>query len=139
VLRGHSPDDSALNWLIPLGKAVEASITLLAVMPSILPAYARGMEKLQGLAVLLSDDNEAGEHVSGCVRLVREAGISGFLRLRQGALEMEIADEVAGGDYDLIAVAAEAHGEFVQQVLLELEHRKLHEGRPVLVFKPTIP
>jgi len=139
VLRGHSPDDSALNWLIPLGQTVEASITLLAVMPSILPAYAHGAEKLQGLAMLLSNDNEAGDHVLDCVRRVRDAGLEGFLKLRQGILEAEIADEVAGGDYDLIAIAAEAHGEFVQQVLLELESRKLHEGRPILVLKPRIP
>jgi hypothetical protein len=68
---------------------------------------------------------------------LNEAGVRGYLKLRQGSPDRQIADEVAEGVYDLIAIAAEAHGDFVQQVLAEVEHRALHVGRPVLIVKPT--
>ena len=63
----------------------------------------------------------------------------GVWLIDMGPLEAQIADEVAGGDYDLIAIAAEAHGDFVQQVLQEIEDRTLHADRPILVIKPSIP
>jgi hypothetical protein len=73
------------------------------------------------------------------VQRVRDAGLPGFLKLRQGVLETQIADEIAGSEYDLIAIAAEARGDFVRQVLQEIEARTLHADRPILVIKPAIP
>lgn len=138
VLRGHSPDDSALDWLIPLGQATGGSITLLAVTPSVLPPYLHGVEPLQGISLLLSNDNDAGEHIASCKQRLGKAGIHGTLKLRQGPLESQIADEVGAGAYDLIAIAAEAHGEFVQRALQEIEGRSLHTDLPILVIKPGI-
>lgn len=139
VLRGHSPDESALGWIIPLAQAAGASVTLLAVAPQALPFSTPQTRMLQGLAVLLYPDNGLGAHVFECARQIDEAGVQGYLKLRQGPPHRQIADEIAEGSYDLIAIAAEAHGDFVQEVLREVENRALHIERPVLVIKPAIP
>jgi hypothetical protein len=139
VLRGHAPDESTLDWIIPLARATQATVTLLALAPEPLPFHTRESRMFQGLALLLFPDSGLGEHVFTCARRLNEAGVQGYLKLRQGHSERQIADEMAEGSYDLIAIAAEAHGDFVQQVLSEVEGRAPHSNRPVLVIKPTIP
>ncbi len=134
VLRGHSPDASALEWIITLGQATGASVTLLAVAPPTLPLHNAETRRLQGLAVLLSPECEPGGHIYECARRLNEAGISGRLNLRQGPAPRQIADEIVEGNYDLIAIAAESKGEFVQAILDEVDHRQTR--RPVLVLKP---
>jgi hypothetical protein len=62
--------------------------------------------------------------------------VQGELRLRQGMLEQRIGAEVAQGSYDLITIAAEAHGDFVQRVLGEIERQAPDNRQPVLVIKP---
>jgi nucleotide-binding universal stress UspA family protein len=130
VLRGHSPDESVLDWVVPLAHMGQASVTLLTVAPT----TARGPQRRasQGLAGFLSDENEPGKHVMGCVHRLTDAGIQGYLKLRQGEPEREIAGEVAQGSYDLVTIAAEAHGDFVQRVLNRLNGLR----QPVLVIKP---
>ena len=130
VLRGHSPDESVLDWVIPLAHMGQAAVTLLTVAPT----TARGSQRRipQSLVGFLSAENEPGRHVMACVHRLTEAGIRGQLKLRQGEPEHEIAGEVAQGNYDLVTLAAEAHGDFVQRVLSHLDG--LHQ--PVLVIKP---
>ncbi len=139
VLRGHAPDNSALDLIIPLAQATGAHVTLLAVAPPVLPIHTRETRMYQGLSVLLSPLSGPGEHIFACAQRLDEAGVRGTLRLRQGHPERQIADEVAEGHYDLIAIAAEERGDFVQRVLSEIEGRALHVDRPLLVVKPTIP
>jgi nucleotide-binding universal stress UspA family protein len=130
VLRGHSPDESVLDWVVPLAHMGQAAVTLLTVAPT----TGRGSQRRapQGLAGFLSAENEPGKHVMACARRLTEAGIRGQLKLRQGELEHEIAGEVAQGGYDLVTLAAEAHGDFVQRVLSQLDGLR----QPVLVIKP---
>jgi hypothetical protein len=58
------------------------------------------------------------------------------LKLRQGEPEVEIAGEVAQGSYDLVTIAAEAHGDFVQRVLVQIDRLAASGQQPVLVIKP---
>jgi nucleotide-binding universal stress UspA family protein len=129
VLRGHSPDESVLDWVVPLAKANEAAVTLLTVAPT---AGSRRMP--HGLAALLTPDSGPGEHITTCAQRLTEAGIKGYLKLRQGTSEQQIAEEVAQGQYDLITIAAEAHGDFVHRVLRQIET----SSAPVLVIKPVL-
>jgi nucleotide-binding universal stress UspA family protein len=130
VLRGHSPDESVLDWVVPLAHMGQAAVTLLTVAPT----TVRGIQRRapQSLAGFLSAENEPGKHVMACARRLTEAGIPGQLKLRQGESEREIAGEVGQGHYDLVTIAAEAHGDFVQRVLNRLGGSR----QPVLVIKP---
>ena len=135
VLRGHSPDESVLDWVIPLAQAGGARVTLLTVAP----AAAQGRRRSRfpgGLAGLLTADSAPGEHIWACARRLTEAGVPGDLKLCQGEPEAQIAAEVARGSYDLITIAAEAHGDFVQRVLQQIEIQAPDNWQPVLVIKP---
>ena len=138
VLRGHSPDESVLDWVIPLAQTHHALVTLLTVAPSATAGRRpqRGPRMPHGLAALLAPENGPGEHIATCARRLTAAGVCGELKLRQGVLEEQIAAEVAGGNYDLITIAAEAHGDFVQRVLGQIECLASNNRQPVLVLKP---
>ena len=138
VLRGHSPDESVLDWVIPLVHTTNARVTLLTVAPTVatVRSHSRGPRMPHGLAALLTPDEGPGEHIATCVRRLAEAGVQGDLRLRQGMPEQQIGAEVAGSRYDLITIAAEAHGDFVQRALGEIERQASDNRQPVLVIKP---
>lgn len=138
VLRGHSPDESVLDWVIPLAKANQAMVTLLTVAPTAAAGgrSSRSPRMPHGLAALLTADSGPGEHIATCARRLTEAGIQGTLSLRQGVLEEQIAAEVDLGKYDLITIAAEAHGDVVQRVLRQIERQSPDHQQPVLVIKP---
>jgi nucleotide-binding universal stress UspA family protein len=136
VLRGHSPDESVLDWVIPLAQAHQAQVTLLTVAPAAAGRYRRGPRRPHGLASLLSPDSGPGEHITTCAQRLTEAGAQGYLKLRQGVPRQQIAVEVAQGNYDLITIAAEAHGNFVRRVLDQIGSQAPSNKQPVLVVKP---
>jgi nucleotide-binding universal stress UspA family protein len=136
VLRGHSPDEHVLDWVIPLALAGQARVTLLTVSRTASRGSQRSTQLLHGLANLISTESEPGEHVMSCARRLTAAGITGQLKLCQGSPEQTIASEVAQGNYDLITLAAEAHGDFVQRVLHQINHLPSNNQQPVLVIKP---
>ncbi len=136
VLRGHSPDEHVLDWVIPLALAGQARVTLLTVSPTLSRGSQRSTRLLHGLANLLSTESEPGQHVMSCANRLTAAGITGQLKLCQGSPEQTIANEVAQGSYDLITIAAEAHGDFVQRVLRQISDLPSNNQQPVLVIKP---
>lgn len=129
VLRGHAPDEQALEAVLPLARHCAASITLLAIDER--AALGRGL----GLAGWLSPYAASGGHLHACAQRLCQTGVSGSLRLREGDPAAQIAAEVADGGYDLLAVAAEAHGEAINQILAATmpDHQV-----PVLVLKPAL-
>lgn len=136
VLRGHSPDESALNWLIPMARSQSSQVTLLSVAPPVKIGTSR-TRILSGLAPLLTAENAAGEHIAACSQQLVAGHVDGKLRLRQGTPEQEIAAEVTTNTYDLIVIAAEAHGDFVQRVLNMIEEAQPHSKKNLmLVMKP---
>jgi nucleotide-binding universal stress UspA family protein len=128
-----------LDWVIPLAQATNASMTLLVVATPILPFYTREIRRFQGLVMLLTPDSPIYAHIQHCAERLSQAGIAGYLKLRHGSPRQQIADELADGNYDLVAIAAEAHGDFVEEVFTEVETRALHTGRAFMIAKPALP
>ncbi|GAB4453429.1 MAG: hypothetical protein Kow00120_23390 [Anaerolineae bacterium] len=138
TLRGHSSDESVLDWGILLSRAGQAQTTLLAVAPSPARGSRRGVRPAHGLATLLSTDDEPGEHIAACARRLVEAGAQGALKLREGVPEEQIAVEASQGEYDLVIIAAEARGDFVSRVLRQIENQATPNHCCVLVVKPLV-
>lgn len=136
VLRGHSPDESALDWIIPMSQSTSAQTTLLAVAPPVEIGNSR-TRIVRGLAPLLMAKTPLGQHISDCCQRLTASHVMGILRLRQGLAEQEIAQEFVQDPYDLMVIAAEARGDFIQRVLAEIEKRSPIRFNPILVMKPT--
>ncbi len=111
ILRGHVPDHRVLDWLIPLAGQNCAEVTLLMGMDE------GGKRPLvSDLALILSAQDKRHDHISDCRERLIAAGVGGRLKLRQGVALNGIADELCEQHYDLVAVAAEAYGSFVNRV-----------------------
>ncbi|MEP7290333.1 MAG: hypothetical protein ABI835_01065 [Chloroflexota bacterium] len=111
VLRGHIPDYRVLDWLVPLAKQQEADVTLFMGVD--------GNPKkplVSDLSSILMAQDKRKAHIAECRRMLSESGIAGRLRIRQETLLTAIRDELHERPYDLVAIAAEAYGDFAQQV-----------------------
>jgi hypothetical protein len=135
VLRGHAPDEDVLNRIVPLAMLRQARVTVLAVAPSGNGGGRRNLMANQ-FAALLSQDTQQGLHLAACMQRLDRAGIKGQVRVRQGIPEMEIADEVALNRYSMIAIAAEANGDFVYRVLSAIQQTQTDSPSAILVVKP---
>ncbi len=134
VLRGHTPDFSVLDFVLPLVQFCHAQVTLLAIAQPVSEFIAT-----VNLTDLLSTESSFGSHITDCVQLLNDTKIAGRLKLRQGSTphpEDEIAAEVLLGQYDLIAIAAEAYGDFVYRVLTTIQERDNKNQCPLLIVKP---
>src|SRR5215217_871774 len=80
-----------------------------------------------------SPGTPAGLHLAACMQRLDRAGIEGQVRVRQGIPEMEIADEVARNRYSMIAIAAEANGDFVYRVLSAIQQTQPDSPSAILV------
>jgi nucleotide-binding universal stress UspA family protein len=135
VLRGHAPDEDVLNRIVPLAVLHQARVTVLTVAPA---GNGSGRRNLMAnhFAALLSQDTQQGFHLAACMQRLNRAGIAGQMRVRQGVPEAEIADEIARNRYSLIAIAAEAHGDFVFRVLSAIQQKQPDSTSAILVVKP---
>lgn len=125
VLRGHVPDEQALRFVLPLAHACDASITLLGIDD----------EADSNLIGLLLSGGQTGQHLFECVGLIRQAGLAGSLKLREGDPGAQIALELRDGSYDLLVIAAETHGDAVSQILAALP---TPQAMPILILKPAL-
>jgi nucleotide-binding universal stress UspA family protein len=130
VLRGRTPDEVLLDWFIRLAQAGPATITLLGIAPT---DEQHGI----GLADLLMPSHESGAHIESCVGRMIDARINGSLKLRQGNPIAQIIAEASEGSYDLIGVAFEAYGEFIGQMIAELERQHVAGQSSVFVARPA--
>ncbi len=129
VWRGFSSDNGLINWMIPFAHRLNCRIN---VMPLTEPSP-------RGLPDLLSAHGPAKQHLEECLHLLEAKGIQSNLKFRQGQPEEQIVNELADHDYDLLAIAAEGQGEFVNRVLTALETQNVHSGRPIFILKPPPP
>lgn len=130
ILRGHTPDRYVIDWLIPLAHHFHAPVTLLAAAtPSVRDYYQRGPLS-SDVADLLMRDHPARLVDFG--HALASVNLDGQLKIRQGQLEAVIADELSACRYALIAIAAEAYGNFVHRVLQNLPDSPV----ALLVVKP---
>jgi hypothetical protein len=111
VLRGHIPDYRVLDWLIPLARYGEGDVTLFMSVDG-----EPGKPFISDLSNILLTQDGRKLHINECRRLLNEAKVSGRLKIRQGEAFVTIRDELTDHPYDLVAIAAEAYGDFAQQV-----------------------
>lgn len=136
LLRGEEGDCSSVDWGIRLAQACNATVTLLAIVPSI-PIMYQGLKRFEvGLHELLTTESKLGQHLRRVAeRLVKE-NLEGTLRLRQGSEEWQSRYELSVGDYDLIIVAADSEDWFQRHIIGGLAYPLLHwTDRPVLIAK----
>lgn len=131
VMRGHSPDRSVLRWAVALARYYGSAVQLLAGIPE--TALGHGMTQY---ANLLNRETPGGAHLFACRQTLHAAQVKGRIRIRQGALERCIAEEVGEANYDLIIMAVEAYGEFVYRAVETLEARYPEHRLSLLLVKP---
>jgi hypothetical protein len=78
----------------------------------------------------------AGQHLEHCLCRLNAEGVRVNLKFRQGNAVQQVVDEVRGDAYDLLAIAAEAEGSFVSQVITAVDQGHAHRNRPIFVLKP---
>lgn len=127
VLRGHIPDYKALDWLIPISRQGSGTITLLMGVDG----YTR-KPPMSDLSNILLMQDKRNTHIAECRRRLNAAGVGGKLKIRQGELLTAISEEVHEHSYDLVGIAAEAYGDFAQQV----SERVRYFPAAFLVIKP---
>lgn len=134
-LRGHSPDLSALDLVIPLAKHQQSEMTVLAVTG--VPASDRSPLNrfTHSLSALLDPEQDPAQHITECTDRLISAGIAGYLKLCQGDPIDQIVSEYSKGQYGLLVITSEAYGDFVQQVISQL--RVQAQTAAVLVIRPT--
>jgi hypothetical protein len=126
VLRGFASDERALDWLTPLVSGQKAAVTLLPL--------ANG--HILDLNHYLHQDSSHRKHLERCLRRLEKEDAAVNLKFRQGDAVAQVVEETAGNDYDLLAIAAEADGSFVNQVITAVDQHHAHNGRPIFVLKP---
>lgn len=107
VLRGFAADLKLVQWAVALALAENAQLTLL-------PMTA---DDVFSLGELLNPATAQGRHLTRCTRLADAVADRTTLRLHTGAAERQILAELAAQPYDMLALPAEGHGDFVAAVL----------------------
>jgi hypothetical protein len=110
VLRGFAADLTLVQWATALAANTRAALTLLPI----------AADDVFSLGQLLNPAVVEGRHLRRCIEVVETLGGAASLRLRTGAMQQQIAHELAAHAYDLLALPAEGHGEFVATVLRQL-------------------
>lgn len=111
VLRGFTADCLTLEWLAPLLRGTDATVTLLP-----LPHTPRLEEQPP---MTLGELEKA--HLQECLGHPALQGAPVFIRFRQGPAREQVIAEARQGSYDLIAIAAEGFGAFIGSILTVLE------------------
>lgn len=133
VIRGTEREEVLLDWIVRLAQPVEATVTVLALTPSG-PSY----NGRTGLAALLAADSPSGRQVRRITHRLTQGQIKGLLRLRQGAPEAQLRQELDAEPYDLIILAVEPEEGRLRRLLGELVGPLLRwTDRPVLIVKTT--
>lgn len=126
VMRGFASDEQALDWLTPFAWQFQATVTLMPL------TSGPGL----GFSKYHQRESPAGRHLDRCLLRLHTEGVPVSLKFRQGDAVQQVVEEVAGDTYDLLAIAAEAEGDFVSQVLTAIDQQQAHNGRPIFVLKP---
>ena len=110
LILGGAADDSAIEWVMRLARP---SQTTVAVVPLVLAAAELGqvtdlipVRRGRDWNPALRGDTPLGRKVHIVGGFLRNRGIHGTLRLRQGPPDSQVRREVAEGDYDLIVASA---------------------------------
>jgi len=140
ITRGYASDNMAVDWLVRLAQPTRAKTTVLALVPALPGMYQRAATAMpHGLADWLSTDTPLGHQLRRIARQLVNWDIEGRLHFRQGTPNEQIQLELAGGDYDLMVMAADPDDWWQRRLLGEVVSPLLHKAdRPVLIAKSII-
>ncbi|MCI0555032.1 MAG: hypothetical protein L0287_29135 [Anaerolineae bacterium] len=113
VLRGHTPDKRALDWVIPIAQHYDARITLLAAATSV--ETQRGSPLMSDFASLILPEHPA--HVVEYGQMLASMNLHGRIKFAEGQLEQVLVSELTTVPYDLVAIATEVNGEVIHRVI----------------------
>ncbi len=116
VLRGHTPDQHARDWVIPLSQYYEAQITLLAAANSIMAP--QGSPLMSDIARLILPEHPAQVVEYG--KMLASMNLRGRIRIADGLLEDVLVHTLEAEPHDLVAIATENNGKYVQGALKRL-------------------
>jgi hypothetical protein len=111
VLRGFTADGHILEWLAPLLPQTGATVTLLPLPHT---------PVIRGQPLLALNEVEKA-HLQDCLCHPALQQIPVFIRFRQEPAGEQLLAEARQGGYDLLAVAAEGFGAFVNPILTTLD------------------
>lgn len=115
ALRGHTADQRALDWVIPLAQQYDADITLLAAAN---PIHAGQNNPLMSdIARLILTEHPA--HVIEYGQMLASMNLRGRIKVSDGPLEETIVRTLNESHYDCVAIATEHKGSFVQRILAQ--------------------
>lgn len=126
VMRGFASDERALDWLAAFAWRQQVTVTLM-------PLFGGPGAHLHPYR---SQNSLAAQHLDRCVQRLQADGVTVTLKYRFGDAIQQVVEEVAGGSFDLLVLAAEAEGDFVSRVITAVERRHVHHDRPIFVLKP---
>lgn len=105
VIGGERREQIVVDWVLPLARRSQATITVLAVVtPHPGPAWQESPAR-SGLPALLTAETPPARQVHQFAQYLADWSLDTNLRLRQGPPDGQIRREWAEGDYDMIAMA----------------------------------
>lgn len=128
VLRGYSSDEYTLNWLAPLLRGHETTVTLLPLLPLVATASQEHF----------SEGALRKEHLEGCLHHASLRTSRAWLKFRQGEALNQVLEEIGEGTYDWVIIAAEGYGEFVGDILKSLDRRRIGRKPTLIILKPPV-
>lgn len=134
VLRGFASDEVALTWVVKLAQGQNSYKRSDAQTVSLLPIMGQAP---WGALSYLQQGGLAQNHIADCALRLEQAGIQPTLTLQSGDPRQQVAQAIRYGDYDLMVIAAEGHGQFVGQLLVDMEEKCTWPLGGVLVLKPS--
>jgi hypothetical protein len=128
VLRGHTPDKHALDWVIPITQYHNMQLTLLVTANSV--ENHRGNPLISDFANLILPGHSAQAVEHG--EMLASMNVGGRIKFAEGQLEHILTAEISSASYDLVAIATEVNGELIQRVI----QRVAHNETSFLIIKP---
>lgn len=103
---GRKYIENAFSLTGQIAKGMEASVTLLHVMPELPAIYARLHRMEADAQSVLNSKSELGRNLRGQRELLESFGVPTEIRLRQGSVMEQIFREIKGGNYDLVVTGS---------------------------------
>jgi len=135
VQDGSSRTDPALEWAIRLGKACQACITVMPLLPPVPRLYGQFLQ--HNLAALLDANDPLGNKLRWIAHRLAEEGLQGRIKLGEGYPQDQLQGELQASDPGLVLVAAGPGGPVRGWMFGELVN-DLANGldRTLLIAKP---
>lgn len=105
VTGGERQERTAVDWVLPVARRSQATVTVLAVVASHPGPGSHDSSARYGLPALLTAETPPARRVHQTAQYLADWGLSTNLKLRQGPPDGQLRREWAEGDYDWIAMA----------------------------------